>query len=390
MADKLMDLDAAISSRSPASGVKSPVQSKPHQRLFIPGPTDVLPHVMAAQTEPMIGHRSDEFEALFAKCEEQLQCLFGTQGRVFIIASSGSGLQEAGIRNAVNRRVVCFVNGAFSERWYNVAVGCDKEAIRVDVPWNTAVKAAHVINGLREAMRSGPVDAITIVHNETSTGVMSPIAEIAEAVRDLSPDTLILVDAVSSFGGVMLPFEKLGIDLLLTSSQKAMALPPGLSFCAVSNRLMERAKSVKGRGWYFDFLLLDKSLQKSTTPATPAISLMRALSVQMDHMFAEGIHERLDRHCRLAHRTQEWALSRGFDLMAEEGYRSHTVTTVTNTLGINVEQLNARLAADGMEISNGYGIYKDKAFRIAHMGEVTDEDLERLLAAIDGFLGFTE
>lgn len=366
------------------------MQSKPPQRLFIPGPTDVLPHVLAAQTEPMIGHRSDEFEALFSKCEEQLQCLFGTRGRVFMVASSGSGLLEAAIRNSVSKRVANFVNGAFSERWHTIAAACDKEAIRIDIPWNSAVKPEQVRDGLRTAMRSGPVDAITLVHNETSTGVASPVAEIAEVVRDLSPDTLLLVDAVSSFGGALLPFDRWQLDLMLTSSQKAMALPPGIAFCAVSERLMQRAKSVKGRGWYFDFVTLDKALQKCTTPATPAIPLMRALSLQLDHIYAEGVENRFARHARLARRTQEWAVARGFALMAEEGYRSQTVTTVTNTLGIQVEALNAYLAPLGMEISNGYGAYKDKAFRIAHMGEVTDEDLERLLDAIDAFLGVVE
>lgn len=366
------------------------MQTKPPQRLFIPGPTDVLPHVLAAQTEPMIGHRSDEFEALFAKCEEQLQCLFGTRGRVFIVAASGSGLLEAGIRNSVSKRVVNFVNGAFSERWHTISAACDKDAIRVDIPWNTAVKPDQVRAGLRDALRSGPVDAITVVHNETSTGVASPVAEIAEEVRDLSPETLVLVDAVSSFGGTLLPFDRWQLDLMLTSSQKAMALPPGIAFCAAGERLMERARQVRGRGWYFDFVTLDKALQKSTTPATPAIPLMRALSVQLDHIFAEGVEHRFARHARLARRTQEWATSRGFALMAEEGYRSSTVTTVTNTLGIKVDALNDALAPLGMEISNGYGAYKDKAFRIAHMGEVTDEDLERLLAAIDDFLGISE
>lgn len=363
------------------------MQVKPPQRLFIPGPTDVLPEVLAAQTEPMIGHRSDEFEGLFAKCVEQLQCLFGARGRIFIVAASGSGLQEAAIRNCVNRRVVNFVNGAFSERWYNVAVGCDKEAIRVDIPWNTAVKPAQVRAGLRDALAKGPVDAITVVHNETSTGVTSPVDQLVPTVRELSPDTLVLVDAVSSFGGTLIPFDAWGLDLLLTSSQKALALPPGISFCAVSERLMDHARTVRGRGWYFDFLTLDKSAQKSTTPATPAISLMRALSVQMDHIFAEGVDNRFARHARLARRTQAWAVARGFELMAEEGYRSNTVTTVTNTRGIKVDALNAHLATQGMEISNGYGVYKDKAFRIAHMGEVTDADLERLLAAIDQFMG---
>ena len=361
-------------------------QTKPQQRLFIPGPTDVLPEVLAAQTEPMIGHRSDEFEALFAKCEEQLQMLFGTRSRVFIVAASGSGLQEAAVRNAVSKRVLCFVNGAFSERWYNVAAGCDKEATRVDIPWNSAVKPEQVVSALREALHHGLAEAITVVHNETSTGVISPIQEIAAAVREISPETLVLVDAVSSFGGAPIPFDAWGLDLCLTSSQKAMALPPGLSFAAASDRLMARAKGVKGRGWYFDFLNLEKSLKKSTTPATPALSLMRALSVQLDHILAEGVAERCERHCRLARRTQEWAVARGFDLMAEAGYRSPTVTTVTNTVGMEIEKLNGFLAQRGMEISNGYGVYKDKAFRIAHMGEVTDRDLETLLAALDEYL----
>jgi aspartate aminotransferase-like enzyme len=364
--------------------------SKPAQRLFIPGPTDVQPDELAAQYSPMIGHRSDEFEALFAKCEAQLKRLFETEHRVYIVAASGSGLQEAAIRNCVGGRVVCFVNGAFRQRWHDVAVGCDKQVVRVDVAWNTAVKPQIVADALRAALQAGPVDAITVVHNETSTGVISPVAAIAAAVRAISPDTLVLVDAVSSFGGTRIPVDEWGIDLLLTSAQKALALPPGLSFCSANDRVLQRAKGVKGRGWYFDFLNLEKSLQKNTTPATPAISLMRALSVQLDHIFAEGLEQRFARHARLAQATQQWAQRCGFALMAEEGYRSPTVTTVTNTLGIDVEALNGFLAGEQMEISNGYGIYKDKAFRIAHMGEVQDGDLARLFGAIERFLALAE
>ena len=360
--------------------------AKPPQRLFIPGPTDVLPAVLAAQTEPMIGHRSDEFEALFAKCEAQLQTLFETRNRVYIVAASGTGLQEAAIRNAVGGRVLCFVNGAFSQRWHEVAVGCGKEAMRVDVAWNTAVKPATVAEALAQALTTGPVDAITVVHNETSTGVTSPVGEIAATVRDLSPETLILVDAVSSFAGTAIPFDAWGFDIMLTSSQKALAVPPGLAFCAVSDRTLERAKTVAGRGWYFDFLNLEKALKKNTTPATPAISLMRALSVQLDHICAEGPAARHLRHQRLAARTQAWAIANGFALMAEEGYRSPTVTTITNTRGIDVGALNAFLAAENMEISDGYGVYKGKAFRIAHMGEVTDADLDRLFGAFEAYL----
>lgn len=359
---------------------------KPPQRLFIPGPTDVLPDVLAAQTAPMIGHRSDEFEGLFARCEQKLQQLYQTTARVYIVAASGSGLQEAAIRNAVNRRVLCFVNGAFSERWYHVAAGCDKEVVRIDIPWNTAVKPAQVTAALTAALADGPVEAITVVHNETSTGVLSPVGEIAAAVRAVSPDTLVLVDAVSSFAGVDIPFDAWGLDLCLTSSQKALAAPPGLAFCAVSDRLFARAQTVKGRGWYFDFVNLEKSLKKNTTPATPAISLMRALGCQLDIILAEGMARRTARHQHLAQRTQDWAVQNGFELMAEEGYRSPTVTTVSNTLGISVRALNEFLDTCNMEISNGYGVYKDKAFRIAHMGEVTDDDLDRLLVAIEEFL----
>lgn len=364
----------------------APAIARHRQRLFIPGPTDVAPEVLAAQTAPMIGHRSDEFEALFAKCEEQLRTLFYTNARVYIVAASGTGLQEAAIRNLVARRVMCFVNGAFSQRWADVALGCDKEVVRVDIPWNTAVKSEQVAEALEKALAEGPVEAITVVHNETSTGVMSPIREIAAAVRSVSPETLVLIDAVSSFSGTRIETEAWGLDVVLTSSQKALAVPPGLALCAVSDRALAKAETVKGRGWYFDFVRLEKALQKSTTPATPAISLMRSLSVQLDRIFAEGLDVRFARHAHLAERTQRWAIANGFKLMAEEGYRSHTLTTVTNTRGISVKHLNAYLARHDMEISNGYGDYKDKAFRIAHMGEVQEEDLDRLFAAIENYL----
>jgi len=195
-----------------------------------------------------------------------------------------------------------------------------------------------------------------------------------------------MVDAVSSFSGTRIPFDEWGLDLCLSSSQKALAVPPGLAFAAVSDRLLAKAQEVTGRGWYFDFVTLEKYLVKSTTPATPAISLMRALSVQLDHVFAEGLTERFARHHALALRTQAWAQSRGFALGAEEGYRSPTVTQVTNSRGMDIKALNAHLSQQNMEISDGYGPFKGKAFRIGHMGECTGADLERLFVAMDGFI----
>ena len=358
---------------------------KPPQRLFVPGPTDVHPATLAAQAAPMIGHRSDELEALFGKCSEQLQKLYHTEARVFTVAASGSGLQEAAIRNAVSGRVINFVNGAFSQRWHDVSVGCGKEAIAVEVPWCTAVKPAQVEEALRDALAEGAVDAITVVHNETSTGVASPVDAIADCVRRVSPDTLILVDAVSSFSGVKLPFDDWGLDILLTSSQKALAVPPGLAFAAVSDRLMARAATVSNRGWYFDFLQLEKYRQRSTTPATPAISLLRALSVQLDRIFAEGVEARYARHVYCGQMSRAWAVGSGLGLMAERGYASDTVTTVENSKGLDMGALNRFLDERDMQIADGYGAYKGKAFRIGHMGEVWPSDLERLFEAIEEF-----
>lgn len=358
---------------------------KPPQRLFVPGPTDVHPATLAAQGAPMIGHRSEELESLFGKCSAQLQALYHTEARVFTVAASGSGLQEAAVRNAVSERVINFVNGAFSQRWHDVSVGCGKEAIAVEVPWCTAVKAEQVEEALQGALADGPVDAITVVHNETSTGVASPVEAIAACVWRVSPETLVLVDAVSSFSGVRLPFDEWGLDLLLTSSQKALAVPPGLAFAAVSDRLMERAAAVSNRGWYFDFLQLDKYRQRSTTPATPAISLMRALSVQLDRILDEGLEARYARHAFCGQMSREWAVTNGFGLMAESGYESDTVTTVENGRGLEMGDLNRFLEGQEMQVASGYGAYRGKAFRIGHMGEVWPSDLERLFAAIEEF-----
>lgn len=357
--------------------------TKQHPFLFIPGPTNVRPDVLAAQTEAMIGHRTAEFESLFAACEDKLKRLFFTGQRVYISASSGSGMQEAAIRNGVQKRVVNFVSGAFGQRWHQVAAGCGKEAIKVEIEWGRAVKPETVEAALQQY---DEVEAITVVHNETSTGVAAPVGEIAALVREKYPNTLILVDAVSSFSGTQLPFDEWGLDMMLTSSQKALSLPPGLSFAAVSDRMLERAATVEGRGWYFDFLVMEKYLQRNTTAATPAISLMRALNVELDHILAEGLEARFVRHQALAERTQQWAVETGFRMFSEEGYHSPTVSNIANTLEIDVGKLNQFLRERNMVISNGYGSLKNIAFRIAHMGIVTVEDLEALFANIEAYI----
>ena len=355
-----------------------------HTKLFIPGPVEVRTEILQAQTAPMIGHRSGDCDALIASVESKIKQVFMTSNRVYILAASGSGLQEAAIRNGVRegRRVACFVNGAFSLRWHEVAAGCCKQAVRCDVPWGQPVRPADV----DAALAGGAWDAVTVVHNETSTGTTSPVGEIAALLRERYPDTLLFVDAVSSIAGDWIPTDAWGLDICLTSSQKALALPPGLAFAAVSDRVLARAKEVAGRGWYFDFLLLEKYLVKNTTPATPAISLLRAADRQLSDILAEGMVARVERHRRLAGMTQHWALAHGFGLFAAEGYRSQTVTCVENTPGVDYAALSAFLKGRGLAISNGYGDLKGKTFRIAHMGDVTDGEMQDLLDAMSEFV----
>jgi aspartate aminotransferase-like enzyme len=209
---------------------------------------------------------------------------------------------------------------------------------------------------------------------------------VAEALRTVAPDTLILVDAVSSFSGVKIETDTWGLDMVLTSSQKALALPPGLALAAVSDHAMEKAKNVGNRGWYFDLLRLEKHRLNDSSPATPAMSLIFALDRQLDRILSEGIENRFARHAAMAKRVHEWAQTNGLSMYAPEGYRSQTVTTIKNERDINFADLNAFLMQRGMRLANGYGPLKNITFRIAHMGETKMNDLEELFVAMEEYL----
>jgi aspartate aminotransferase-like enzyme len=330
----------------------------------------------------MLPHRSKEFEAIFQRVSAKARRLFYTEYRVFILTSSGSGLQEAAVRNFARETVLACVNGAFAQRWYQVAQANGKQTDLLETEWNRPIEPQQVA----EALRKKHYEVLTIGQNETSTGLQNPVREIAEAARAASPDTLICVDAVSSLGGAKIEMDAWGLDLVLTSAQKCLALPPGLALGAVSDRAMKYAEGVPNRGWYFDLLLMEKHRLKDSTPATPAISLIYALDLQLDRILEEGLEARFARHQAMADRVQSWALGCGLDLYAPEGYRSRTVTTVDNTRNIDIADLNKFLVQREMRIANGYGALKGKTFRIAHMGEIDLEDIDRLTAAIEAYL----
>lgn len=367
------------------SNQNSPRHSTPHIKLFIPGPTEVLPEILDAQANWMIGHRMPECADLIGRIEPKLQEVFFTKQRVLINACTGTGFMEAAVLNTMNGKTLNCVNGAFAVRMQEITELCGKANEVLEVEWGQPITPELVA----ERLAVGGFDAITITQNETSTGVASPIKEIAQAVRQApnGENIIIIVDAVSSLGGDKIEFDAWDLDVLVTSSQKAFALPAGIAFCAVSERAMQKAATVPNRGFYFDFITLAKSLDKNQTPSTTPISLLYALDKQLDRMLAEGMEARFARHIAMQQRTQEWAKSKGFELFPAEGYESRTLTCINNNLDINVGELNNFLRTKGMYLSNGYGTrLKNITFRIAHMGELQMEDMEALFAAIDEFM----
>lgn len=353
----------------------------PH--MFVPGPVDVAEDVLQAMAKPLIPHRSKEYEAIHRGAAEKAQKLMFTKFRVLIGTHTGSGMQEAGVRNLAKSDILSCINGAFSQRWYDVAVTNGKKPVRLDFEWGKGIDP----EALKAELKKKHYEAVTIVHNETSTGVENPLKDLAAVVKEVSPDTMILVDAVSSFAGSKIEMDAWGVDFLLTSSQKCLALPPGLSLVGVTDRALERAESVDHRGWYFDLLRMEKHRIKNSTAMTPAVSLVYALDYQFDRIFKEGIENRFKRHASMSGRVYEWALENGMSPFAEEGVRSKTVATINNDRKIDIPKLNAFLMEKyQMRISNGYGDLKNKTFRIATMGETTMDDVNTLLSAIETFM----
>ncbi len=356
--------------------------SDSHVKLFIPGPVEVSEATYRAMCAPMIGHRSGDFKALYAGIQPQLQELFGTTRPVFLSTSSAWGVMEGAVRNLVAKKVLNGMCGAFSDKWFDVSKRCGKSAEALQVDWGSAITPDLV----REKLAAGGFDAFTLIHNETSCGVRNPLREISGVLREF-PDVLFIVDTVSSFSTEPIPMDDLGIDVLLTGSQKALAMPPGLALFAVSERAMERAKSLPDRGYYFDFVEFAKNQREDMTPSTPVISLIYALRSKLGEIFTEGVAVRHGRHARLNGLVHQWVRDRGFDFFAPEGFRSLSLTCVKNNRDVDVAAWIKRLRdKHRFVIDGGYGKLKGKTFRISNMGDETDATVTELLAALDDTL----
>ena len=351
-----------------------------HKRLFIPGPTEVAPEVRAEMARPPVGHRSEEATVLGDSIIRKFQDLLNTRGPIFLSTSSSTGLMEGCVRNGSQKRILGVVCGAFGDRWVQAARANGKDVDELTVEWGKASRP----EAIAEALRTGKYDAVLVTHNETSTGVMNPLPEIAAVVRDF-PDVFLFADAVSSMGAVDIDFEGLGLDGLVAGVQKAIAVSPGFAMMAVSDRAVERARGVENRGFYFDFVRHYAAYEKRQGITTPSTSHLYALDLQLSRILEETMPVREARHRAMAERTREWARER-FALFAEEGHESITLTAIRNTRGIDVPALNRRLAERGVVIGNGYGPLKNETFRIAHMGEIQLGEIEELLSWIDEIL----
>ncbi len=353
-------------------------------RFFLPGPTEVRPETLAAMTQPVIGHRSEEIQALMGSLQPELRHLFGTERPVYVSTSSATGMMEAAITNLSRKRALCLVCGAFSGRFHAIAEATGRPADRLSVEWGEA----NLPEDLRAVLAADPgrYDLVTVVHSETSTGTLNPVREIAAVVAEFD-DILLAVDTVSSMAGAPLRMDEWGLDYVLTGAQKALAMPPGLALAAASERALARATEIENRGFYFDLLKFEKSMDRLMTPNTPAVSLMFGLRSQMEHIVEEGLEERWRRHQQMADHTHLWVArlagetGRHFEIVAAPGYRSPTVTAVRlpDPEEMGGPEVVRRLRERGYAIASGYGKLKQETIRIGHMGEHTMAQLEDLL-----------
>ncbi len=352
------------------------------RKLFIPGPIDVREDVLEKMATAMIGHRGEEASALQKGISEKLQKLFYTKEEILLSTSSGSGLMEGAIRSCTSKRAAVFSCGAFGDRWYKMAVENNVKADLYKVDMGKAITPELV----EQVLAKGEYDLITVQHNETSTGITNPIEKIAQVLKNY-PDVIFCVDAVSSAGGVKIEVDKLNIDILITSTQKALGLPPGMSICTFSKKAIERAEKVEFRGSYLDLLAIYKYLKKKNYqyPSTPSISHMYALDYQLDNILEEGLENRFQRHEEMAEIVRNWA-RKHFKLFTDQNHLSNTLTVIENTQNIDIKQLNSKLQEKGMQIANGYGDLKEKTFRISHMGDYQIEDIQYLLKTIEEIL----
>ena len=350
--------------------------SRGQVRFFNPGPVWVRPQVLQALGGPMLSHRSQAFMDLYGRILDKLPKLFRTKGATHTLPCSATGVWEAALVSCVEGSVLTISNGAFSDKWGEMAkrLGLDTDIMKVE--WGKAVKPEQV----KAKLLTKKYAAVTVVHNETSTGTISDLAAISRTIHENS-DALVLADVVTSLAGTPVDVDDWGLDVAVCGSQKAMALPPGIALFSVSARAMTAARGKKNRGLYLDFVDIEAFAAKKQTPTTPCLPLLYALDLQLDHILAEGLENRWTRHHAMLAEVEGWAAKNGFTFFAEDGAHSPTVSSIIPPEGVNAEELNKALKADKWTTGSGYGKLKPTNVRIGHMGDVDLDSVKAYLAA---------
>jgi aspartate aminotransferase-like enzyme len=369
---------AAAPRRTPVPRAEEKNEPTPH--LFLTGPTYVRPEVLAEMARPMVGHRGPEFAALYRRVSDKLGRYAGTRAQPLVCTGSSTALLEAGMRSLVPGRSLHAVCGSFGVRWEEIARENGKATAIVEAPLGKAVRA----EALGVALARGGFDAVCVTHSETSTGVLHDLASVAEVLRGF-PDVLFLVDAVSSFAAVPIDIEALGIDLLVTGTQKALALPPGLAIGFASDRAIERARAARGAGWYLSLARFADFAAQGGTPTTPNVPLFWALDRQLDDLLAETLPVRAARHRRMAAACEAFCAGAGLEVLPEPGFRCPALT-VARTPGIDAERVRAAARARGWVLSSGHGPLKGTCFRIGHMGDHDEREVAELLNELEEIL----
>ncbi len=353
-----------------------------NKKRFMTGSAQVKEEVLQKMAMPLVGHGSENACELQERVVYKLKRIFNTDEAILLSSFSGSGLMEGAVRSCTRKRAAIFSIGNFGNRWYEIATANNIPVDLYEIEWGGAINAEFV----DEVLSTGKYDLMAITHNETSTGIVNPIEEM-EGIIKKYPEIVWCVDAVSSFGGTKIEVDKLGIDICITSTEKALALPAGMSMCSFSRKAIERANKITHRGYYLDLLnIYEHAIRnKCQYPFTPAISYMYGLDYQLDNIIKEGLDHRYKRHEEMSKVVKNWA-EKNFEIFGDKNHLSKTITVIKNTRNVNIEGLNKKLKERGFAISNGYGKLKEKTFGIGHMGDATVQEVQELLSNIDDII----
>jgi len=347
-------------------------------KLFTVGPVACYPEVLDEMKRQMFSHRSEEYKKLHRETVEMLQSFLETKNQVFLFSSTGTGFMEASVRNCVEKKMLCCVNGSFGKRFAEVAVSNGKIAETIEPPLGEPVTPALLDENLSKCP---DVEAVAITHNETSVGLINPLQELAEVVK--KHGKLLFVDAVSSMGGTEIKVDEWGLDVCFAGSQKCFGVPPGLSMGSVSEETLRKSEVAENKGWYFDFKLWEEYQETAGTPVTSVIPQIAGLNRILKLLDSWGGREKyFALYAERNRRIREGIQKLGLTLFPKKGYESPTVTCINATGNKSGLEIYQKMREKGFELAKGYGNIRNTTFRIGNMGYIKFEDIKSMLEAL--------